>query len=103
MLPARFTDVKLLPSPGRALVTSKRLENPGSAPGPNAARTIVVPAAARGPATARQSAARRPAKRWQAVVPTLTARGRAPGRAPPGSWLSARPAGGATSVLPGRG
>src|ERR1700676_4870492 len=40
MLPARLTEVKLLPSPGRALVTINRLENPGSAPGPKAARRI---------------------------------------------------------------
>ena len=32
--------MKLLPSPGRALVTSSRLEKPGSAPGPKAERMI---------------------------------------------------------------
>src|ERR1700712_409373 len=32
--------MKLLPSPGRALVTSSKLEKPGSAPGPKAVRRI---------------------------------------------------------------
>src|SRR6201999_581912 len=40
MLPDRLVDMKLLPSPGRALVTSSRLENPGSAPGPKPERRI---------------------------------------------------------------
>ena len=35
-----LTDMKVLPSPARALVTIRRLEKPGSAPGPNAERNI---------------------------------------------------------------
>src|SRR5689334_20692637 len=40
MLPERLVAMKLLPSPGRAEVTSSRLEKPGSAPGPKAERRI---------------------------------------------------------------
>src|ERR1700735_4409637 len=40
MLPDRLVDMKLLPSPGRALVTSSKLEKPGSEPGPKAERMI---------------------------------------------------------------